>query len=92
MAKIFTELKEYTKYSAQPSLASLTEHFTNDEISILTGILSEPLELSQSKKALNDYINIIKTEKLARQQFSGNDGTELVEIAKKLRQSKSYGG
>ncbi len=90
--RMFIEIRERAKNGAQPSLAPLSEHFANDEISILTGILSEPLELTQSKKALNDYINIIKTEKLARQKFSGNDGTELVEIAKKMLKSKSYGG
>jgi DNA primase len=90
--KMFGEISRRVKNGAQPSIAPLSEHFTNEEISVLTGILSEPMELSQSKKALNDYINIIKTEKLARQQFSGNDGTELVEIAKKMLQNKSYGG
>ena len=90
--KMFSEIKERAKNGAQPSLAPLTERFTNEDISILTGILSEPFELTHGKKALNDYINIIKTEKLAKQQSSGNDGSDLMELAKKLRQSKGYGG
>ena len=90
--KMFSEIKERAKNGAQPSLVPLTERFSNEEISILTGILSEPFELTHGKKALNDYINIIKTEKLAKQQSSGNDGSDLMELAKKLRQSKGYGG
>jgi len=89
---LFGEFKERTKDGLQPSIAFLAERFSNEEISILTEILNEPQELSQSEKALNDYINIIKTEKLTRQQVSGNDGTELMELAKKLRESRSYRG
>ena len=92
LAKFFEELKQFVKNGAQPSLALLSERFTNDEISILTEILSEPQELSQGEKARNDYIKIIKTEKLARQQTQGSDGIDLNELASKMRESKGYGG
>jgi len=90
--KMYREFKELTKYGSQPSLAPLAESFTNDEISILTEVLNGPLELSQSEKALNDYINIIKTEKLARQQISSAEENKLLDISNKLRESKSYRG
>lgn len=90
--KMYREFKERTKYGSQPSLAPLAESFTNDEISILTEVLNGPLELSQSEKALNDYINIIKTEKLARQQISSAEENKLLDISNKLRESKSYRG
>ena len=90
--RFFTELRERTKHLAQPSLAPLAETFSNAEISVLTEIINDPVELSQSEKALNDYINIIKTEKLARRQTGGETGEELLELANKLRQSKGYGG
>jgi len=92
LARFFTQLNEHTKNGAQPSLALLAEHFTNEEISILTEILNEPQVLSQSEKALNDYIKIIKTEKLARRQNSEGDGPNLNEFANKMRESKRYGG
>ncbi len=90
--RFFTELRERTKHLAQPSLAPLAETFSNAEISVLTEIINDPVELSQSEKALSDYINIIKTEKLARRQTGGETGEELLELANKLRQSKGYGG
>ncbi len=92
LAKFFNELRQLVKNGAQPSLALLSEHFSNEEISILTEILSEPLELARGKKAINDYIKIIKTEKLARQQTQSGDGIDLNELASKMRESKGYGG
>ena len=92
LARIFTLLKQHTQHGAQPSLALLVEHLSNEEMSILTEILNEPQELSNGERALNDYIKIIKTEKLAKQQTSGEEGPNLIEIANKLRESKGYGG
>ena len=92
LARIFTLLKQHTQHGAQPSLALLAEHFSNEEMSILTEILNEPQELSNGERALSDYIKIIKTEKLAKQQTSGGEGPNLIEIANKLRESKGYGG
>ncbi len=92
LAKFYEELGQLAKNGAQPSLALLSERFSNEEISILTEILSEPQELSQGEKARNDYIKIIKTEKLARRQTQGGDGIDLNDFASKLRESKGYGG
>ncbi len=92
LARFYTQLSEHTKHGAQPSLALLAERFSNEEISVLTEILNEPQELSQSEKALNDYIKIIKTEKLARKQSGDGDGLDLNEFANKMRESKRYGG
>ena len=91
LARFFAAVFEQTKQDVQPSLAMLAENFSNEEISLLTDILNEPLELSQSEKALNDYIKIIKTEKLAR-QHNGESVSDLNEIANRLRESKGYGG
>ncbi len=92
LGRFFTELKSRTMAGAQPSLALLAESFSNNEISLLTEIVQNPQELSNADKALEDYINIIKTEKLARQQKQGLSETELLEISNRLRQSKGYGG
>ena len=91
LAKFFEELGQLVKNGAQPSLALLSERFSNEEISILTEILSEPLELSNSEKALGDYIKIIKTERLKKQNGDGV-GPNLIDVANKMRESKGYGG
>lgn len=92
LAALFGSLRELAEKGSQPSLALLSEQFKNEEISLLTELLSEPLELSQAEKALDDYINIIMTEKLARQQTEGKNDAHLNAFAEKLRQSKAYGG
>lgn len=92
LGRLYAELKTRTRSGAQPSLALLAESFTSDEISLLTEIVQNPQELSNADKALEDYINIIKTEKLARQQKQGLDESELLEFSNRLRHSKGYGG
>ena len=91
LAKFFALLKGRLISGTQPSLALLAESFTNEEMSVLTEILNQPTELSQSEKALDDYIKIMKTEKLKRHSGDG-DGPDLNEIANKMRESKGYGG
>ncbi len=85
LAKFYALLRAHLANGTQLSLALLAESFTNEEMSVLTEILNEPTELSQSERALDDYIKIIKTEKLARQQ-------DLNEVARKMIESKRYGG
>ena len=91
LGRFYSELLRRTKNGAEPSLAPLSEFFSNDEISLLTELVSKPMELSNAEKALGDYIKIIKTEKLAREQ-SASGQTDLREFAEKMRQSKGYGG
>lgn len=91
LGRFYAELLLRTKNGAQPSLAPLGEFFSNDEISLLTELVSKPIELSGADKALSDYIKIIQTERLAREP--GDQGqTNLRELAEKMRQSKGYGG
>jgi DNA primase len=90
--RMFSEIRERAKDGAQPPIAILAGSFTGEEISLLTEILNEPPEIPQSGKALDDYIDIIKTEKLLKRQPGTDDGSELLELARKLRQSKGYGG
>ena len=64
---------------------------TGDEMSHLTEIISRPLELSTASKALTDYINTIKTEKLASGRGEAPDAEDLKKLSERLRQSKGYG-
>ncbi len=90
--RIFQELKRQVQDGQQPSVALLSEGFTNEEIALLTETIQTPQELSNSEKALDDYIKIIKTEALSRRLRSGDSETDLNAIAEKMRQSKQYGG
>lgn len=92
LGRFFSELASLAKKGSKPQAALLTEKFTGDEMSHLTEIIQKPQELQNSEKALSDYINIIKTEKLATHRGEEPDGAELLEFAKKLKESKGYGG
>lgn len=92
LGRFYQELLLRTENGAQPSLATLGENFTNDEISLLTELVSKPIELSSANKALSDYINIIKTEKLAREKGEAGQIDLRSFAAEKLKQSKGYGG
>lgn len=92
LAALYAALTENAKGGSQPSLAFLSERFTPEEVAVLTEIISQPQEFSKSEKALADYIQIIKTEKLARARPEGGESIDLNELASKMRQSKGYGG
>ncbi|PKM72639.1 MAG: DNA primase [Firmicutes bacterium HGW-Firmicutes-16] len=91
LARLFTEIKKQIEKRTEPSISSLSEYFTNEEMSIFAGTLNKPLELSNGEKAMINYINIIKAQKLARLNSAGNSSI-LNDFASKLRESKGYGG
>ncbi len=90
--RLFQELEGRALSGQQPSVTLLAESFTGEEISLLTEILQAPQELSNSGTALEDYIQTIKTQALARRLRSGDGETDLKALAEKMRQSKQYGG
>ncbi len=92
LGRFYSELRLRSQHGVTPSIATLSEVFTNEEMSLLTGIIQKPQELSNAKKALTDYIEIIRIEKLAERQKTQANETDLAEIAKRLRESKAYGG
>lgn len=90
LGRCFAELERQIQLESLPSLPMMAGLFTGDEMSLLTEIVSEPQDMANSEKALNDYIEIIKTEKLTAKRGE-NSATELNEFAEKLRKSKGYG-
>ena len=92
LGKFYSELLTMTKKDTKVQVALLTERLTGDEMSHFTEIIEKPQELRNSEKALTDYINIIKTEKLASHSGEKPEGGGLLEMAKKLKESKGYGG
>ena len=92
LGRFYEVLREKSKSGEAPSLAAISQYFNNDEMSLLTGIIQKPQELSNGEKALDDYIKVVKIQQLAQGQKSQVNEENLAEIAKRLRESKGYGG
>ncbi len=92
LGKYFREISELESKSIKHQISLLTEKLSADEMSHFTEIIEKPQELKNSEKALGDYINIIQTERLAAHRREEPDGEELLEMSKKLKESKGYGG
>jgi len=91
LGRLYTELGTMAREGQRLSLSVLAEKFTPEEISHFTELVQKPQELQNSQKALSDYIDIIKTEKLAAKVGAAGEET-LLEMSRKLRESKGYGG
>ena len=87
LGRFFSVLREKTLAHAPLSMASLAASFSPEETDHLTALLQKPEVLANGKKALDDYINIIKTEK---QNSSAED--DLLAFAEQMRNRKGYGG
>lgn len=90
LGRCFSELERQIQSGGLPSLPMMAGLFSGDEMSLLTEIIGEPQDMANSEKALNDYIDIIKMEKLTVKRGE-NFTAELNELAEKLRKSKGYG-
>ncbi|MCB6367120.1 DNA primase [Intestinibacillus massiliensis] len=64
-----------------------------NEMDLLSGILATPVAVGKREKALDDYINIIETQRALRQADGALDGEDpLLAMSRKQREKKSYGG
>jgi DNA primase len=86
LGRLYEEIRQRTLEGGSLSMAALSESFTADEISHLTGILQKPEMLSNGAKALEDYIEIMRAEK------NSLENKDLRLIAEEYRQKKGYGG
>ena len=90
LARFFAVLREKAAEHAQLSLAALGESFSGEEMSLLTNILNDPSvpdAQANRRRAMDDYIEIIKTEKQ-----NSSDGDDLLALAERMRNRKRYGG
>lgn len=87
LGRFFDTVLEKSQAGLSLSVAVLGETFTQEEISHLTYIINKPELLTNGKKALLDYIDIIKTEK---QSSSAVEDPRA--YAQWLREKKGYGG
>ena len=90
LARFFSVLREKAQAHTQLSMASLAESFSGAEISLLTNILNDPSvpdAQPNRRRAMDDYIEIIKSEKQ-----SSSAGDDLMALAQQMRNRKRYGG
>lgn len=92
LGRFYQELLSMSGKGIKPSPDLLADKFTGEEISHLVELIQKPQEPRNSEKALSDYINKIKTEKLASRGSADSGENEMLEMSKRLRESKGYGG
>ena len=92
LGRVYTLLRHRLQEGLSPQLAALAGDLTDQEMSHMVRVLDQPEDLSNSRQAMADYIQIVQTEALKR---SGGDdpAQELLLAARdKFREKKSYGG
>ncbi len=87
LARLYTILREKAAAHAPLSLAALSASFTPEEIDHITAMLQKPEVLASGRKAMADYIGVIRTER-----ESAASTEDLRAFAEKLRNKKGYGG
>ncbi len=87
LGRLYGILREKAEEHTPISIAALGACFTAEEIGHITALLQKPEVLSNSDRALSDYIGIIRAEQSAR-----TDSDDLRERAERLRKTKGYGG
>ena len=86
LGRLYGILREKAAENAELSMAALSGSFTQEEIAHITALLGKPEVLSNGKKALSDYINIIRGEREAQ------SAQDLRAYAEQIRNKKGYGG
>ena len=87
LGRAFTLLRDAAERRATLSPAVLSGMFTPEEESHLTEVLSRPEVLANGKRALADYIGVIRSE---QQALTAQD--DLRAFAESQRNKKGYGG
>ncbi|MGN1001887.1 MAG: DNA primase [Oscillospiraceae bacterium] len=87
LGRFYGIIRDKAQAHAPVSLAALSGSFTAEEIDHLTSLLQKPEVLANGRKALADYIKIIRTEKQAASAES-----DLRAFAEQMRNQKGYGG
>lgn len=87
LAKLYEMVQERCVDGRSMSLAILTSELPPEEASHLTEIMQKPENMQEREKAMNDYTEKIKTEKLKK--ISKDN---LLAVQEKLKEKKGYGG
>ncbi len=87
LRKTFTLLKERYEKGESLTIPQLASELEPSEISRLTEIIQKPEKAENRERAMTEYINKIRTERMKR------DAKEnLMALTEKYRQTKGYGG
>jgi DNA primase len=87
LGRLYGILREKAAAKAPLSMAALSGSFTQEEIEHITALLQKPEVLSNGRKALEDYIGIIRAQ---RESLNAED--DLRAYAESIRNKKRYGG
>ena len=87
LGRLFAMLREKAAVQTALSPAVLSGSFSPEEVQHITALLQKPEVLSNGRKALSDYIGVIREEHDKRA-----GGTDLRALAEKIRNKKGYGG
>ncbi len=81
LARVYAYITERYAENRPISIAAMSAEFSSDEISHITLMMQKPAPLANAETAMEDYIGVIKTQKLAKSE-------DLLEISRKLRERK----
>ena len=87
LGKIFDLLRARLDAGEMPQIPALAGDLTGEEMSVLTRIDQAPESAANSRRALSDYIRIIREEKRTR-----TPGGEFAALAEEIKKQKGYGG
>ena len=89
LGKAFTRLCARAEAGLSTQLSALSEEFTGEEMNHLAQVAMQPESAANSGRAIQDYISLIRSEKLLR--GGGGQGDDLLLAAqKKYQQKKAY--
>lgn len=87
LGRLFAMLRDKAAVQTALSPAVLSGSFSPEEVQHITALLQKPEVLSSGRKALSDYIGVIREEHDKRAA-----GMDLRALAEKIRNKKGYGG
>ena len=85
LGKAYSIIKERYASGLPLQASELLARMAPEEASQISTILQKPERTAEGSRALNDYIEVIKTEKLKKTE-------DLLTVSEKYRQKKGYGG
>ena len=88
LGRAFDGLSRRARDGLSVQLAALTEEFTGEEMDHLAQIAIQPVAAGNTAQAIEDYISVIRGEKLLR--AGGPEDELLLAAQKKYQQKKAY--
>jgi DNA primase len=90
LEKAYEVFRAAVREGRPPGISCLEGQLTQQETSLLAHVLSEPAEIENVQKALEDYIAVIRSER--EKEAAAHDENALTAILREYRSKKGYGG